>query len=111
MDHDRSLEGLLDKAEIINLIHAYCSHFDRAEADEVLALFTEDAVWDWRHGNIILTGHAGLLKGFTHRCTSGSVPISSHTTIRCLPCYLPYFLFFTRSLISRYSVWITTQCP
>jgi hypothetical protein len=47
MDHDRSLEGLLDKAEIINLIHAYCSHFDRAEADEVLALFTEDAVVDY----------------------------------------------------------------
>lgn len=47
MDHERSLEGLLDKSAITDAIHAYCFHFDRAEADEVLALFTEDAVVDY----------------------------------------------------------------
>jgi len=47
MDHPRSLEGLLDKAAIADVIHAYCYHFDRAEADEVLALFTGDAVMDY----------------------------------------------------------------
>ena len=47
MDYARSLEGLLDKAEITDLIHAYCFHFDRAEAEAVVALFTEDAVIDY----------------------------------------------------------------
>ena len=47
MDYARSLEGLLDKAEITDLIHAYCYHFDRAEPEAVVALFTEDAVIDY----------------------------------------------------------------
>ena len=32
MDHSRTLDGLADKADIADLIHAYCLHFDRAEA-------------------------------------------------------------------------------
>ncbi len=40
MDHATSLEGLLDKAAIADAIHAYCYHFDRAEAGKVLSLFT-----------------------------------------------------------------------
>ncbi len=47
MDYERSLEGLLDKAAIADVIHAYCFHFDRAEAEEVLSLFTADAVVDY----------------------------------------------------------------
>ena len=47
MDHARTLEGLLDKAEITDLIHAYCYHFDRAEVQEVVALFAGDAVIDY----------------------------------------------------------------
>lgn len=47
MDDTRRLERLLDKADIAEIIHAYCYHFDRAEADEVLALFTEDATVDY----------------------------------------------------------------
>lgn len=47
MDHARTLDGLIDQTEIIDLIHAYCYHFDRAEADEVVALFTEDATIDY----------------------------------------------------------------
>jgi ketosteroid isomerase-like protein len=46
-DSMRSLAGLLDKAEIADVIHAYCSHFDRAEADEVVALFAPDAKVDY----------------------------------------------------------------
>ena len=45
--HARSLAGLLDKAEIADLIHAYCYHFDRAEPELVCALFTDDAVIDY----------------------------------------------------------------
>lgn len=47
MDHARTLDGLIDRSEIADLIHAYCYHFDRAEADEVVALFTGDATIDY----------------------------------------------------------------
>ena len=47
-DHARSLEGLPDKAEITELIHAYCQHFDRAESEAVVALFTRDAVIEYQ---------------------------------------------------------------
>ena len=47
MDHTQRLEDLIEKAAISDVIHAYCYHFDRAEAEEVLALFTDDAVVDY----------------------------------------------------------------
>jgi ketosteroid isomerase-like protein len=46
-DGARSLQRLLDKEEIAEVVHAYCSHFDRAEADELLELFTPDATVDY----------------------------------------------------------------
>ncbi len=46
--HDtNTLKGLLDKAAITDVIHAYCYHFDRAEADKVLELFTDDVMVDY----------------------------------------------------------------
>ncbi len=56
MDHANSLNGLLDKAAITDVIHAYCYHFDRAEADKVLALFTPDAVVDYGPDVPTMTG-------------------------------------------------------
>jgi len=56
MDVEKSLEGLLDKAEITDVIHAYCYHFDRAEATEVLSLFTTDAVVDYGPDVPTMTG-------------------------------------------------------
>lgn len=56
MNHERSLEGLLDRAAITDIIHAYCYHFDRAEADEVLSLFTPDAVVDYGPDVPTMTG-------------------------------------------------------
>ena len=56
MDHARTLQGLIDKDEIADLIHAYCYHFDRAEADEVVALFTADAVIDYGPDVAPMTG-------------------------------------------------------
>ncbi len=47
MAHAKTLQDILDKAAITDVIHAYCFHFDRAEADEVLALFTSDTVVDY----------------------------------------------------------------
>jgi ketosteroid isomerase-like protein len=56
MDHAQSLDGLLDKAAITDVIHAYCYHFDRAEAEKVLALFTADAVVDYGPDVPTMTG-------------------------------------------------------
>jgi len=47
MDHAQSVAELIDKAAISDVIHAYCYHFDRAEPEKVLALFTDDAVVDY----------------------------------------------------------------
>lgn len=58
MNHARSLDGLFDRAEIADLIHAYCHHFDRAEAEAVIALFTEDAVIDYGPDVPPMTGPA-----------------------------------------------------
>lgn len=60
MDHAQSLEGLLDKAAITDVIHAYCTHFDRAEAEEVLSLFTSDAVVDYGPDVPTMTGTAEI---------------------------------------------------
>jgi ketosteroid isomerase-like protein len=43
----RSLERLLDKEEIADVVRAYCYHFDRAETDELVDLFTADATVDY----------------------------------------------------------------
>jgi len=58
MAHAQSLDGLLDKAEITDLIHAYCLHFDRAEPEAVTALFTPDAVIDYGPDVPPMTGAA-----------------------------------------------------
>lgn len=47
MEHTESLQGLLDKSAIADVIHAYCLHFDRAEVEAVVALFTRDALVDY----------------------------------------------------------------
>jgi len=57
MDHAETLRGLLDKAAIADVIHAYCFHFDRAEPEAVVALFTGDAVVDYGPGLPAITGH------------------------------------------------------
>ena len=47
MNHAATLDGLIDKSEISDLISAYCFHFDRAEPEAVISLFTEDALIDY----------------------------------------------------------------
>lgn len=60
-DHARTLQRLLDKEDIRDVIHAYCSHFDRGEPEAVVALFTEDALIDYGPGVAPMTGRAQLL--------------------------------------------------
>ncbi len=80
MDHALSLEGLLDKDEIAGLIHAYCYHFDRAEPDEVLALFTEDAVVDYGPDVPVMTGVAALRPMVTNGLANFFAATSHHVS-------------------------------
>lgn len=84
MDHAKSLEELLDKAAIADVIHAYCYHFDRAEADEVLSLFTVDAVVDYGPdvptmigrediGPMIARGLANLFAATSHHISNVTI--------------------------------------
>ncbi len=47
MSRARTLDELIDKSDLCDLIHAYCFHFDRAEAESVIGLFTSDALIDY----------------------------------------------------------------
>ncbi|WP_298432062.1 nuclear transport factor 2 family protein [uncultured Jannaschia sp.] len=60
MDASDDLRTLIDKAAITDVIHAYCYHFDRAEADAVLTLFTGDAVVDYGPDVPTMTGTAEI---------------------------------------------------
>lgn len=77
MTHARALDGLLAKADITDLIHAYCYHFDRANADAVAALFTEDAVVDYGPDVEDLHGSA-VLRTMVSRGTSTLFAATSH---------------------------------
>lgn len=46
-DQARNLQRLLDKEDVADVVHAYCYHFDHAEVDELLDLFTPDARVDY----------------------------------------------------------------
>lgn len=93
MDHAQNLEGLLDKAAITDVIHAYCFHFDRAEPDEVLALFTPDAVVDYGPDVATLSGtteiNAMISKGLatffaatSHHISNVSINFDDQNTAR-----------------------------
>ena len=60
MDHGSGFEALLDKDRISDLIHAYAWHFDRAEAEAVVALFTKDAHIDYGPDVPPMTGQAAF---------------------------------------------------
>lgn len=49
---------LVEQERIADLIHAYCYHFDRGEAKEVIDLFTGDARIDYGPDVPVMTGPA-----------------------------------------------------
>ena len=49
-DGDAALQRLLDKDEIVDLVHRYSYFVDHKRADEVVAIFTEDCVVDYGPG-------------------------------------------------------------
>lgn len=80
MTHERSFEGVIDKAEIADVIHAYCFHFDRAEAEAVLALFTEDAVVDYGPDVPTMTGLAEITPMITKGLAEFFAATSHHVS-------------------------------
>jgi ketosteroid isomerase-like protein len=51
-----TLQELTDRQAIVDLIHAYCLHFDQNEPEAVAALFTEDATIDYGPEATRITG-------------------------------------------------------
>ena len=49
--HEDDVRQLLDRTAIVETIHAYCDHVDRADLNALVDLFTEDAVFDYGNGN------------------------------------------------------------
>lgn len=45
-----ALQQLLDRQEIVDVIHSYCRNVDLVNAAEIAALFTEDCVVDYGPG-------------------------------------------------------------
>lgn len=60
MDRQEALTALVTKDAIAEVIKAYCYHFDRAEPEAVLALFTPGAVVDYGPDVPTMTGLADL---------------------------------------------------
>jgi hypothetical protein len=49
-DLDVALRRLLDRQEIVDLVHAYCRNVDLVRPAEIAALFTDDCVVDYGPG-------------------------------------------------------------
>jgi ketosteroid isomerase-like protein len=55
-----ALRELLDRQQIADLIHAYCTHFDANEPELVAALFTADATIDYGPEAAAIVGAAAI---------------------------------------------------
>ena len=77
---ERALRRLIDRQEINDLIHDYCTHLDRYEPDKVAALFTEDCVTDYgpSFGGEVL-GREMVERGWTF-ALAGWVATSHHVS-------------------------------
>lgn len=63
---DVDLRALQDRMRILDTVHAYSDHVDRADIDSLVDLFTEDAVFDYGHGTRF-TGRDALRELFLDR--------------------------------------------
>jgi ketosteroid isomerase-like protein len=79
-DHADTLEGLLDKSRIADVIHAYCLHFDRAEAEAVADLFTDDAVVDYGPEFPAMTGREVILSAVASGLATRFLATSHHVS-------------------------------
>ena len=73
--NDPVLTELRDRSRIADTLHAYSRGVDRCDIDLLLDLFTEDAVFDYGHGNVT-RGQADLADLF--RAATGRYTATSH---------------------------------
>ncbi|MGI5241999.1 nuclear transport factor 2 family protein [Dactylosporangium sp. CA-139066] len=72
---DAVLAELRDRARIADTLHAYSRGVDRVDIDLLLDLFTEDAAFDYGHGNVT-RGRAALADLF--RAATGRYTATNH---------------------------------
>ena len=65
-DEAASIRQLVDKDQIIDLVHEYSYGVDHRRYDEVVELFTEDCVVDYAPGITPVRSRAGLREMFAH---------------------------------------------
>lgn len=70
-----TLNELLDRARIADTLHAYSRGVDRCDIDLLVDLFTEDADFDYGHGNIT-RGRSALADLF--RASTGRYTATNH---------------------------------
>jgi ketosteroid isomerase-like protein len=76
MDIERALRRLLDKDEIVDLVHRYSFFIDHQQYDEMAALFTDDCVVDYGPGvGPVRNGRADLRAMFA---PGGRFMVTSH---------------------------------
>ena len=75
-DEAASIRQLLDKDQIIDLVHEYSYRVDHRQYDEVVELFTEDCVVDYAPGIAPVRTRAGLREMFRH--SGGGFTATSH---------------------------------
>ena len=79
-DHADTLQGLIDRAHIADVIHAYCLHFDRAEAEAVADLFADDAVVDYGPEFPAMTGRDVILPAVAQGLATRFAATSHHVS-------------------------------
>jgi len=75
-DEAASIRQLIDKDQIIDLVHEYSYCVDHRLYDDVVALFTEDCVVDYGPGVAPVRSRAGLRAMFGH--PGGAFAATSH---------------------------------
>ncbi|MCU0907741.1 MAG: nuclear transport factor 2 family protein [Rhodobacteraceae bacterium] len=78
--HVDTLQGLIDRTRIAEVIHAYCLRFDRAEPEAVAALFTDDAVVDYGPEFPALHGRAAILPAVAQGLATRFAATSHHVS-------------------------------
>ena len=77
MDSARALQRLVDKDEIVDLVHRYSYGVDHRRYDDVVELFTEDCVVDYGPGIApLIRGRGALRETLGH--PAGAFSATSH---------------------------------
>jgi ketosteroid isomerase-like protein len=85
------LQRLADEAAITRLLHAYCDAVDANRPDEIVALFTADAVFDLGYDRVYtgqselagLFGNLGVYRATSHDLSTVVIDFEDDDTARC----------------------------